>query len=294
MPIIGIEKLYVAVQTKDDSTGLTYNTPKYYSGIQTLTIKPKQNTEKLYAENMLWDQATTLDSVDVEIDVADLTSAQRAELLGQTVASGGGVYAAGSDIAPYVAVLYKATLRNGGHRYGILYKGAFQLPEDNLEGQQGKVKFQAPKVKATFQTTKNNLMWEYHIDTTDPNCPVDLETTWFNTVTIPGGDSTAPTLSSTTPANDATGVLATTTFAWVFSEAIDAGSVVGNNFFLAEDIDGSLVTGTLSQSADGLTVTFTPTSNLAATTVYRAICSGVRDLAGNALALPQVGKFTTT
>ena len=52
MPVIGIEKLYVAVLTKDDSTGLTFNNPKYYSGIQTLSIKPKQNTEKLYAENM--------------------------------------------------------------------------------------------------------------------------------------------------------------------------------------------------------------------------------------------------
>ena len=293
MPVIGIEKLYVAVLTKDDSTGLTYNTPKYYSGIQTLSIKPKQNTEKLYAENMLWDQATTLDSVDVEINVADLTSAQRAELLGQTVAANGGVYATGNDIAPYVAVLYKATLRSGGHRYGVLYKGAFTLPEDNLEGQEGKVKFQSPKVKATFQPTQYNEMWEYHVDTTDPNCPADIDTTWFNAVSIPGGDTIAPTLSSTAPANNATGVSVATALAWVFSEAIDAGSVTAANFFLIKDADGSLVAGSLSQSADQLTVMFTPSANLAATTAYRAVCSGVKDLAGNILAQPQVRKFTT-
>jgi len=185
MPVIGIEKLYVALQSKDDNTGLTYAVPKYYAGVQTLGIKPKQNTEKLYAENMLWDQATTLDSVDVEIDVAELTSAQRAELLGQTIAAEGGVYAAVSDVAPYVAVLYEATLSNGGQRYGVLYKGAFQLPEDNLEGQEGKVKYQSPKVKATFQPAQFNGMWEYHVDTTDANCPVDIETTWFTSVIIP-------------------------------------------------------------------------------------------------------------
>ena len=92
MPIVGIEKLYVAIQTKDNLTGLTYNPPKYYDGVKTLLIKPKQNTEKLYAENMLWDQATTLDSVDIEADLADLSSAQRVELLGQTNAAVGGVY----------------------------------------------------------------------------------------------------------------------------------------------------------------------------------------------------------
>lgn len=294
MPVIGIEKLYVAVLTKDDSTGVTYNTPKYYAGVKTLGIKPKQNTEKLYAENMLWDQATTLDSVDVEIEVADLTSAQRVELLGQTTAAAGGVYATGDDVAPYVAVLYKATLRGGGKRYGVLYKGAFQLPEDNLEGKEGKVKFLSPKVKATFQPLVSSMMWEYHVDSTDPNVPVGIDTTWFNAVTIPGGDTIAPTLTSTTPANNATGVSASTTFAWVFSEAIDAGIVTAANFFLVKDTDGSLVTGTLSQSADKLSVTFTPSAALAGTTAYWAICtSGVEDLAGNALAQPVVRKFTT-
>jgi len=294
MPIIGIEKLYVAKQTKDDITGLIYAAPKYYAGVKTLGIKPKQNTEKLFAENILWDQATSLDSVDVEADLADLTSAQRVELLGQTTAAAGGVYASGADVAPYVALLYKATLRNGAKRYGVIYKGAFQLPEDNLEGQEGKTKFQAPKVKATFQPTQYNGMWEYHVDTTDPNCPGTIDSTWFNAVTVPGVDITAPTLTSTTPINNATTVATSSTFVWLFSEAIDASSVIPGNFFLAKDTDGSLVTGALTQSADKLTITFTPSPILTAATVYRAICTaGVKDLAGNALVGAKIQKFTT-
>jgi len=184
MPVTGIEKLYVALQSKDDDTGLTYAAPEYFEGVKELGIKPKQNTEKLYAENKLWDQATTLDSIDVTIALTDLTSAQRATVLGQTIAAEGGVYASDTDEAPYVALLYKATIR-GGYRYGVLYKGAFTLPEDTAKGQEGKVEFQTPSIAATFQPTINNGMWEYHVNTTDPNCPADIDSTWFTAVVIP-------------------------------------------------------------------------------------------------------------
>ncbi|HEX9060411.1 MAG TPA: major tail protein [Clostridia bacterium] len=182
--VTGIEKIYVAIQTKDDATGLTYGTPKYYAGIQEIDIKPKQNTTKAFAENILWEQATGFDSAEVSISLLDLTSAERAELLGQDLAAEGGTYATGEDVAPYVAVLYKATIK-GGYRYGVLYKGAFGLPEDNIKGQEGKVDFQSQKMTATFQPTRNNKKWEYHVDTTDPDCPANIDTTWFTTVKIP-------------------------------------------------------------------------------------------------------------
>jgi len=293
MPIIGIEKLYVAKQTKDDITGITYAVPKYYAGVQTLGIKPKQNTEKLFAENILWDQATTLDSVDIEVDLADLTSAQRVELLGQTTAVTGGVYATGSDIAPYVALLYKATLRGGAKRYGVLYKGAFQLPDDNLEGQEGKVKFQAPKVKALFQTTQYNAMWEYHVDSTDPNCPVGIDSTWFTVVTIPTVDTTAPTVI-TTPADAAAAVAITANMIWTFNEPIDVTNMNAANFFLLKATDGTLVPGALTLDGTSKIVTLDPTVSLTAATAYIAICTtNVSDVAGNYLVASSVTNFTT-
>ena len=293
MPIIGIEKLYVAKQTKDDITGLTYAVPKYYAGVQTLGIKPKQNTEKLFAENILWDQATTLDSVDIEVDLADLTSAQRVELLGQTTAVTGGVYASGSDIAPYVALLYKATLRGGAKRYGVLYKGAFQLPDDNLEGQQGKVKFQAPKVKALFQTTQYNGMWEYHVDSIDTNCPVGIDSTWFSAVTIPTVDTTAPTVI-TTPADAAAAVPITANMIWTFNEAIDPSKVTSANFFLLKATDGTIIPGTLTLDGTSKILTLHPTAVLTAATAYVAICTtNVSDVAGNYLVATNITNFTT-
>ena len=293
MPIVGIEKLYVALQTKDNLTGLTYNPPKYYDGVKTLLIKPKQNTEKLYAENMLWDQATTLDSVDIEADLADLSSAQRVELLGQTNAAVGGVYASGADIAPYVALLYKATLREGAKRYGVIYKGAFQIPDDLIEGQEGKVKFQPPKVVAIFQPTKYNGMWEYHVDTTDPNCPADIDSTWFNSVTIPAIDLIPPTVV-TLPADAAAAVIATANMVWTFDEAIDAEKVTAANFFMMNSTNGTLIPGGLTLDGTSKIVTLDPTAGLTAATAHIAICTtNVTDVAGNHLVATSITNFTT-
>ena len=293
MPIIGVEKLYVAPQTKDDSTGLTYSTPVYYPGVKEIGLKPKQNTEKLYGENKLWDQSITFDSADVDVMQTDLTSAQRAQLLGQTIAAAGGVYAKNTDIAPYVAVLYKANLSGGGSRYGVLYKGAFGLPDDTMKGQEGKVNYQAPKISALFQSTIYNGMWEYHVDTTDPNCPVDIDSTWFTSVTIPTLDTTAPTVV-TTPADAATAIVVSANMVWTFNEAIDVTKVTSGNFFLMKASDGSLVAGALTIDGTSKIVTLDPTVNLTATTPYIAVCTtNVTDVSGNKLAATNITNFTT-
>jgi phi13 family phage major tail protein len=292
MPVVGIKKTYIAPITKDDATGLTYGTPVYYEGIKKLGIKPKQNTEKLYAEDQLWDQATAFDSADVEIELSDLTSAQRAGLLGQTTAAEGGVYATKDDEAPFVAVLYKAPIR-GGHRYGVLYKGAFELPEDSMEGQEGKIKFQTPKIKATFQPTKYNGFWEYHVDTTDPNCPANIDDTWFTAVVIPGADTTPPTVT-TSPLDAATDIAVTANMVWTFNEAIDTSTVTAANFFLMKASDGSLVAGALTIDGTSKIVTLDPTSNLSAATAYIAVCTtNVTDVAGNHLAATSITNFQT-
>lgn len=293
MPIVGVEKLYIAPLTLDSATDLTFEIPVYYPGIKEIGVKPKQNTERLYAENILWDQATSFDSADVDVTQADLTSAQRATLLGQTIATLGGVYAKSTDVAPYVAVLYKANLSGGGFRYGVLYKGIFNLPDDSMKGQEGKKDFQVPKLSAIFQPTKFNGMWEYHVDTTDANCPATIDSTWFTAVAIPDADTIPPTVI-TTPADAATAVAVTANMVWTFNEAIDVLKVTAANFFLMKSTDGTLVSGSLAITGANKIVTLDPTASLAAATPYIAICTtNVTDVAGNRLATTNITNFTT-
>jgi phi13 family phage major tail protein len=296
--VTGIEKVYIAMNTKDDVSALTYGVPVYYEGIKELGIKPKTNNVKLYAENKLWDQSNSFDSVDVDITLASLSSIQRAMLLGQTIAATGGVYATDDDLAPYVAILYKANIR-GGFRYGVLYKGLFALPEDTAKGQEGKLEFQTPKISAVFQSTVYEItgqdgnkkgVWEYHVDTIDPNCPVGIDATWFTSVTVPTLDIVAPTFTSV-PANNATGVAVGAAVNITFNKAMDDSTITLGNIFLLTAA-GVLTTCLLTLNTAKTIATLTPGSNLSAGVYLTVITNGVKSATGVAIANTSVIKFT--
>lgn len=290
MAIIGIEKLYYAKITKDDSAGVVYGTPIYLPGIKEIGIKPKQNTGKLYAENKLWEQTTTLDSVDIEIETADLTNAQLADLLGHTISSVGGIIKDASDVAPYIALLYKATKTNNRARYGVLYKGKMQLPDDSAKGQEGKVDFQTPKMAATFQPLAYNNDWSYVVDSDDANAPANLDTTFFNTVLLPSMDTTVPTVTSV-PIKGATGVAATASVVLTFTKAINVNTLTTDNIFLINSA-GATIASTLTVSTDGLTVTLKPSSNLTAGAYTCVITKDVKTTANISLAAVNLINFT--
>jgi phi13 family phage major tail protein len=289
--IIGIEKAYIAIQTKDDSTGVTYNTPKYYSGVKEIGMKPKQNVEPLWGENQIMDQAVAFQQADIDISLASLTSAQRVEILGQNIAAAGGVYAKSNDVPPFVALLYKATIA-GGYRYGVFYKGLFTIPDESMKGQEGKVTYSIPKMSAAFIPTVNNSIWEYHVDTTDPNCPVNIDTTWFNSVATPNADIITPKITCV-PANNATAVAVSSDVVMSFLKAIDSSSITSGNVILMK-ADGTLVNVDISINTLNTIVTIHPLVNLTAATVFYAICTtDVKSATGVPLAAINVFKFTT-
>jgi hypothetical protein len=102
-------------------------------------------------------------------------------------------------------------------------------------------------------------------------------------------DTTPPTVQSTVPDNNATGVAVTTTVSATFDEAIDPATVNNTSFFVTNGVDN--VIGTLNVS--GSTATFTPSAALADNTVYTATLTAATDLAGNPLAADYTWSFTT-
>jgi len=106
----------------------------------------------------------------------------------------------------------------------------------------------------------------------------------------PVADTIRPIVSSTNPVNGATGVAVITAS---FSEAMTASSITATTFTVSGPGPTS-VTGTVVYNASTHIASFTPTSALAAATLYTAtITTGAMDAAGNALASPHVWSFTT-
>jgi hypothetical protein len=97
-------------------------------------------------------------------------------------------------------------------------------------------------------------------------------------------------VSSTIPANAATGVYIDTAINAVFSEAMHPSTITTVTFTLAQGV--TPVTGTVTYA--GVTATFTPTVNLAPSTIYTVtITTGAKDLDGNALTVNKVWTFIT-
>ncbi len=104
-------------------------------------------------------------------------------------------------------------------------------------------------------------------------------------------DTTAPTVVSTSPATDAANVPANTTIAATFSEAMDSTTTIAGNVTVT-DPALVLISGTVAYA--GNTMTFTPDAPLADGTTYTVtVTTGVKDLAGNAIASNFVWSFTT-
>ena len=112
-----------------------------------------------------------------------------------------------------------------------------------------------------------------------------------------GADTTPPTVTSTSPASNATGVGLTAPVSATFSEAMNAATITASSMTLTAAGSSTPVAATVAYSSTTLTATLTPGAALAPLVQYtarvRGGTSGVADLAGNRLATDRTWTFTT-
>jgi len=108
-------------------------------------------------------------------------------------------------------------------------------------------------------------------------------------------DVIPPTVISTNPVRDSTGVALDASITATFSEAMSQGTINTTNFTLVVYGSTSLISGTVSYDLGTNTATFLPSASLASSTQYTAtIASAVSDVAGNAMGGDHTWSFTTT
>ena len=122
--------------------------------------------------------------------------------------------------------------------------------------------------------------------------PLASNFVWTFTTGV-AADLVPPTVSSTSPLPNATGVATNSLVTASFSEAMDPSTIIAANFTLACPA-ATAIAGTVSYGVNGNVATFRPTSNLPVNTACTAtVATGVKDLAGNSMAAPFTWTFTT-
>lgn len=116
----------------------------------------------------------------------------------------------------------------------------------------------------------------------------------WNFTTVAAGDTTPPSVSSTTPGSGAVDVAINSTVAAIFSEDLDGLTVDSSSFTLVQTSGSVPVSGSVNYDAVSDTASFVPASDLLNDTEYTATLStAVTDTTGNALTSDYSWSFTT-
>ncbi|MDX1995676.1 MAG: malectin domain-containing carbohydrate-binding protein, partial [bacterium] len=111
-----------------------------------------------------------------------------------------------------------------------------------------------------------------------------------------GPDTTPPLVTSLSPINNASNVSRTANITATFNEAMNAGTINGTTFQLKDPAD-NVIPAAVSYNAASFTATLNPSSSLAYSTTYTVSvvggATGLKDVAGNALAATSTWSFTT-
>lgn len=192
---IGCDNLVYALMTTEDtaSAAPVYATVKAALGVISVNINPNASQETLFADDGPMDTATTLGKVDVEINKAELTTENKADLLGHQVDSNGGIVYGDSDVPPWVAIGFRTLKSNGNYRYVWLLKGKFTDPEDNNETKGDSINFQTDTIKGQFvklnkaSTINSKIVrpWKYEMDGDNASASQTVMDSWFDAPIIP-------------------------------------------------------------------------------------------------------------
>lgn len=177
---VGLRDLHYALLTKDDATGITYGAPVKIAGLINAKISPKVNTSVLYADDGPDETASALGEITVELQVKDLDLTTQAALLGHTVGTDKVMLKNADDVAPYVAIGFRSVKSNGKFRYVWLYKGKFQLPEQEYKTKEDNPEFQTAAIAGTFIKRSNDNLWQAIGDEDDTGFTKGA--TWFTEV----------------------------------------------------------------------------------------------------------------
>lgn len=192
---IGCDNLVYSIMKTEDTatTAPTFDAVKPAPGVISVNINPNASQETLFADDGPMETATTLGKIDVEINKAELTTENKADLLGHQIDTNGGIVYGDSDVPPWVAIGFRTLKSNGKYRYVWLYKGKFTDPEDANETKGDSINFQTDTIKGQFVKLNNQIEingklvrpWKYEIDGDNTEADADTIDAWFDTVTMP-------------------------------------------------------------------------------------------------------------
>jgi phi13 family phage major tail protein len=271
--------------TEDSAAAYTAGTPVYFAPAMEATIEPTVSTETQYADDAAYDTLVSEGETKLTLNVTNIPIEVLALITGKIFDAASGRLFDNAGTPPYMALGFRSQKSNGSYRYYWFLKGRFDVPKEAAA-----TKGEAPDPKPQ-EITFTGINTVHPFDLGDINGTVkrvmgDEDTTnfsgtgWFSQVQTPVVVApSALALSSSTPADGATGVSVSANLTLTFNNALPAGEIYHVTLTKA---DGTVVAGAFSLDATQKIMTINPTANLDASSVY-LVGIGVTDIYGQHL-----------
>ena len=192
---IGCDNLVYATMTTEDTASAppVYGEVKQAIGVMSLNINPNGAQETLFADDGPMETASTLGRIEVEIQKNELTTENKADLLGHQIDAKGALVYGDSDIPPWVAIGFRTLKSNGNYRHVWLYKGKFTEPEDSNETKGDSINFQSDTINGQFTrlnyaytiNSKKVRPWKYELDQDHTSADATTIGKWFEAPVMP-------------------------------------------------------------------------------------------------------------
>jgi phi13 family phage major tail protein len=278
---IGLDSLYIATVT-DSTTAYTPGTPQWLAPAAEASMAPTVSLEIQYADDSPYDVMSGEGDTKLTLKVTNIDPQTLALITGRIWNAADGRMYDNKGEAPFVALGFRAKKSNGSYRYYWFYKGKFSMPKEDVatKGEKAEPKLlelEFTAIQTIYQWTIGSVTDTMKRVVGDQDSTGFSATGWFSQVQVYGATSpSALALSSSTPADAATGVSVSADQTLTFNNALLAG-------YQTETI-GIYTLTTMAAVAAAITidtakkvVTINPNSSLSAATAY-AITYAVKDI----------------
>ncbi|CUP72766.1 MULTISPECIES: major tail protein [Clostridium] len=161
---MGLRDISIALVTENTLSNYTTEAVKKLARSISAKVTEKKKVEKTYSDDGTEEVIETLDSIEVEIELNDLSPEQEALLKGCKFTNGFLVDNQ-DDMANEIAMGWRAKRTDQKYEFVWLYCGKFnEGATENYETQEDKLKTQTPKLKGTFYPREKDKNWRIRVN----------------------------------------------------------------------------------------------------------------------------------
>ncbi|WP_338609532.1 phage tail protein [Clostridium baratii] len=192
---MGLRDISIALVTENTLSNYKTDAVKKLARSISAKVTEKKKVENTYSDDGTEEVIESFDSVEVEIEINDLSPEQEALLKGCKYENGFLVDNQ-NDMANEIAIGWRAKRTDGKYEFVWLYCGKFnEGTTENYETQEDKLKTQTPTLKGTFYPREKDKNWrvrvnESYLQENHTSAKAAIQN-WFSTVQEPINESAA-------------------------------------------------------------------------------------------------------